>query len=237
MKHGLSAFECKMDMALQVPAGSDTSVTTIRGILLHLFSSPVIYRKLKDEISLAIDEDRISDPVTHEEAMKLPLLNVSPPIIPCKRQFSQQLHHQAVILEGMRLSPATTVGFPKVVPPGGDMILGRRVPAGTELYGNMVMIGQNEKIFGSDIAVFRPERFLEGDTETRQRRMRTVDLGFGAGRWMCLGKALAQMEMRKLLVQLLRNFDFQIVNPEMPWKKKAFVVFLIDDFVVKVSKV
>ena len=102
----------------------------------------------------------------------------------------------------MRATPPVTMGFGKVVPPGGDVILGHRVPAGTEIVTNFVMIGQNEEVFGPDIDVFRPERFLECDEATRQRRVRTVELSFGAGRWQCLGKSLAQIELNKVFVEV-----------------------------------
>lgn len=46
--------------------------------MLHLLSSPPVYRRLKDEIAAAIREGRISQPVTDAEAKTLPYLHVFP---------------------------------------------------------------------------------------------------------------------------------------------------------------
>jgi hypothetical protein len=42
---------------------------------------------------------------------------------------------------------------------------------------------------------------------------RNLDIIFSKGRWQCPGKNLAWMELHKVYVGLLRNFDVQIVNP------------------------
>lgn len=69
--------ECELELAVQVPAGSETSTTAIRGIMLHLLSSPQAYKKLQDEIAAGVREGRISSPITNEEAKRLPYLQVS----------------------------------------------------------------------------------------------------------------------------------------------------------------
>lgn len=84
-----------------MPAGTETSVTAMRGTLLHILSSPAVYHKLKQEISDGIKAGRISQPITHDQAKEMPYL-------------------QAVISEGMRVVPPVINGFSKKVPPGGD---------------------------------------------------------------------------------------------------------------------
>lgn len=77
IKHGLSANECEWDLAIQMPAGTETSITAIRATLLRLLSSPSAYQKLKQEIANGIKEGQISRPITYEEAKRLPYLQVS----------------------------------------------------------------------------------------------------------------------------------------------------------------
>lgn len=84
-----------------MPAGTETSVTTIRGVLLHMLSSPTVYQRVKQEIADGIKEGRISRPITNDQAKAMPYL-------------------QAVISEGMRIVPPVINGFAKQVPPGGD---------------------------------------------------------------------------------------------------------------------
>ncbi|KAI0143085.1 cytochrome P450 [Xylariaceae sp. FL1272] len=220
LPNGMSEADIQQDLAMQIPAGTETSVTVIRGLLLLLMSSPIVYQRLKQEIRDAITEGRISDSITNEEARNFPYL-------------------QAVVREGMRLIPPVAAGFPKIVPPPGDTICGKFIPTGTEVFPNFACLLRNPEVFGKDVNIFRPERFLSDsgdDPEVIARRFKTVDFIFGAGRWMCLGKNLAQTELNKIFLQLLRNFDFQIVNPETPWTRVAYTNMLISDFWVLLTE-
>ncbi|KAI0811654.1 cytochrome P450 [Xylaria sp. FL0064] len=214
IKHGMTRRECELELAVQVPAGSETSTTAIRGIMLHLLSSPQVYQKLQDEIITGIKDGRISSPITNDEARRLPYL-------------------QAVINEGLRMIPPAITGFPKKVPAGGDTLCGKFVPEGTDIFVNFWSMLRNEEIFGSDACVFRPGRFLECSEEKRADLLRTVDLAFGHGRWQCPGKTLAWLELNKIFVEILRVCDLQIVNPQAPWRCRGYSSFLIDDFWVR----
>ncbi|KAI8944619.1 cytochrome P450 [Xylaria longipes] len=214
IKHGMTRRECELELAVQVPAGSETSTTAIRGIMLYLLSSPQAYQKLQDEIITGIHEGRISSPITNEEAKRLPYL-------------------QAVINEGLRMVPPAITGFPKKVPAGGDTIRGKFVPEGTDIFVNLWSMLRNKEVFGDDTEVFRPERFLECSEEKRSELMRSVDLAFGHGRWQCPGKTLAWLELNKVFVEILRLCDLQIVNPQAPWRCRGYSSFLIDDFWVR----
>lgn len=77
LNQGLSPADAEADLALLLPAGTDTSITTIRATLLYLMASPSVYQKLKQEITDGIKQGRISSPITNEEAKNLPYLYVS----------------------------------------------------------------------------------------------------------------------------------------------------------------
>ncbi|KAI1171599.1 cytochrome P450 [Nemania sp. FL0916] len=205
IKHGLSADRCQYDQALLIPAGSETVVMAIRGTLLLLMSAPVVYQKLKKEIRDGIASGSISDPITNDEAKSLE-------------------YNQAVIREGMRLISPILFGFPKRVPDAGDTICGTFLPGGTEVHTNYYGMMRNKEVFGKDAEVFRPERFLDDGADVA-RMTRTVELVFGGGRYMCLGKPFAQIELNKIFVQLLRNFDFQVGTPEDPWTRWCYPSF------------
>ena len=65
---------------------------------------------------------------------------------------------------------------------------------------------RNKAVFGEDADMFRPERFIEcHDEDTKARMFKVIDLSFGHGRWMCLGKALAWMELNKVFVEVSAN--------------------------------
>jgi cytochrome P450 len=57
-------------------------------------------------------------------------------------------------------------------------------------------------IFGNDVELFRPERFMEADEVRRAEMYRTTELIFGSGRWQCAGKSLAFMELNKVFFEV-----------------------------------
>ncbi|KAK6211331.1 putative cytochrome P450 [Colletotrichum tabaci] len=143
--------------------------------------------------------------------------------------------HPAVMWEGFRMRPAVTYGHYKAVPPGGDTITGIWVPGGTAIghchYGMM----RNKKIFGEDVDIFRPERYL--DEPNGEEMQRTVELVFGTGRWMCVGKQVALMGLNKIFWELLRQLDFQLAEPHNAgWKETSSVTFTHRDMWIKITE-
>ena len=237
IRHGLTQEEAAGEALLQIIAGSDTSASTIRMVMLYLLSNPDAYRKLQQEIDAGIDAGTISSPIKDAEARQMPYL-------------------QAVIKEGLRIIPPAGGAFYKTVPPGGDVIEGKFIPAGTQIGSSPFGIHHSKKLFGPDAELYRPERWLEADQEQASRMASTVDLVFHYGKYQCLGKTVALMEFNKIFVEvsilslspppsllsltllgpprqslpivrelltirfssfkLLRRFDFSIVRPQNP---------------------
>lgn len=67
---------------------------------------------------------------------------------------------------------------------------------------NCVAMMMNTEVFGPDVEVFRPERFLECDDKQKAYMLKNIDLSFGHGRWLCLGKPLAVIELNKIFVEV-----------------------------------
>lgn len=78
MKHGLSQIECETEGLFMIIAGTETTASVIRSALVHAMTCPLVYQKLKDEINAAVQEGRVSKPITFQEAKKLPYLQVKP---------------------------------------------------------------------------------------------------------------------------------------------------------------
>ncbi|KAJ9635435.1 hypothetical protein H2199_008438 [Coniosporium tulheliwenetii] len=207
IRHGVKEDELVSESLLQVLAGSDTSATVIRATMLYLMSHPSTYRKVQEEIDAAVRSGRASSPVIRaSEVQELPYLH-------------------AVIKEGMRIHPSVIGSIPKVVPPEGDTVEidGKRVflPGGTNVGYNAWGVHHRKDVFGEDADAFRPERWLEAKGEKLAYMEKTADLAFGWGKYQCLGKNIAWMEINKVFFELLRNFDFAIVDPTKPWKSEC----------------
>lgn len=95
------------------------------------------------------------------------------------------------------------LGFiPKVVPKGGENILGHHIPGGTAIGFNLSAISRSPKLFGADAETFRPERLMELDEQRRKQMERDIELAFGYGQWMCVGKSIAFMEINKVVFEV-----------------------------------
>lgn len=57
-------------------------------------------------------------------------------------------------------------------------------------------------VFGPDANVFRPERWLDVPERQLQKMERNSELIFGFGRFKCLGKNVAFMELNKVIVEV-----------------------------------
>ncbi|CZR54663.1 related to pisatin demethylase (cytochrome P450) [Phialocephala subalpina] len=196
IRHGLTQDEAISSTVVQIIAGSDSTATAIRSTLLHIITNPSITSKLLDEISRTFP----SSPISNIEALSLPYL-------------------QATIKEGLRICPPATALLSKEVPIGGDTINNLFVPAGTKIGWCPWAIFRNKEIWGEDADYFRPERWLEGDEGKRREMEGGLDLVFSGGKWQCLGKNVALIELNKVFVELLRNFEISVVDPtKAPWK-------------------
>jgi len=147
-----------------------------------------------------------------------------------------------VVRETLRLYPLPAE-FYKQVPPEGDEVAGHHIPGGTWLGANLNSLGRRTDLWGEDADLFRPERWIEAaadETGGQGQRFRNmanmVDLVFGSGRFQCLGKLLAYMEVTKTLVELLRHFDFAAVEPTKLLKVEGYLLWLITGQLLSVTR-
>lgn len=178
--HGLSEAETHAESLLLMFAGSDTVASAIRATMFALLTSPCTYRRLQADIDAAT----LSTPVVSDEEA---------------RQLS---YLQAVILEGLRVHPPPGGLLPKETPAEGDTINGTYIPGGVSIGTNIWAIMRNASVFGDDVECFRPERWLGIDEVKYAEMYRVVDLAFGSGRFKCLGRAIAWMELNKVFVEV-----------------------------------
>ncbi len=164
-------------------AGSDTTATAVRSTMLQLITHPDVYVKLRAEIDRAITENRISAPISDIEARRLPYL-------------------QAVIREGLRTHPPITGLMLKEAPAEGISINNTWIPGGTQIGYCAWGTQQRPDVFGEDAKAFRPERWLEADEESLRQMQKLNDMVFGYGRFMCLGKDIARIELNKVFVEV-----------------------------------
>lgn len=217
IRHGLTEQQCEVEVLLQISAGADTTAIVTRYIVLFLASTPHVYSRLQREIDEGIKDSIVSSPITNAEAKALPYL-------------------QAVIYETMRYHPPAASLMPKLVPPEGATLEGQFIPGGTRLAWNVTGMLQHVETFGEDVDVFRPERWIEAEPEKKRAMEKVLEQIFGAGRYMCAGKMVAQMELNKVVVELMRHFDFQLLYPDRGWTEKQYLFSEVDAMWMRISE-
>ncbi|KAJ5947535.1 hypothetical protein N7466_000550 [Penicillium verhagenii] len=177
--------------ASNIFAGSDTTAISIGAILYYLCKHPQYKEELLKEIDAEADAGRITRTnVPYKVAQNMPYL-------------------QSCIQEGLRCHPAVGMSMPRVVPPAGLVVNGKRIPGGIIAGANPWVIHRNKEIFGDDADVFRPDRWLDDDISQKKRFF----FAFGAGSRTCIGKGLSLLEISKLLPSMLLEYDIEFADP------------------------
>ncbi|KAL1612353.1 hypothetical protein SLS60_000579 [Paraconiothyrium brasiliense] len=192
IRHGLSGDELRSEALEQLIAGADTTSSGIRGALLYIMTNPRVYGKLQQEVDVAVRDGKAPASgrgiINLAEAKQLPYL-------------------QAVIREALRVWPPAVNIFSRDTPPGGDTIAvkGENIflPGGVSIGYCAYGLHRSEEVYGTDAKVFRPERWLNSDPDKLAAMIRTNELVFGHGRFQCLGRPVAQLELVKTIYEVL----------------------------------
>lgn len=191
-------------LMLNILAGGDTTSATMRAVVYYLAKNPGNYAKLVAELDAA----KLKLPAQWKDLQRLSYLD-------------------AVMRESMRYCPGIAMVFERVVPEGGLKLSGGRyIPAGTKVGMNPAVTNRDHEVFGADADVFDADRWLKNDGEdpesyqSRVQRMREVaEFTFGGGNRVCMGKALARLELYKLFATLYSLYDvsspWRSVNPSL----------------------
>ncbi|KAM7215950.1 Cytochrome P450 [Rhypophila decipiens] len=186
-----------------VGAGSETSGTALCGTLYFLLMNRDKLDLLMEEICSTFKSEK---EITGERLAKLDYLN-------------------AVFEESMRIYPGIPMTLPRIAPERGQLIEGYWIPGGTGVGIPPVAASTSEENF-RDPLKFVPERWM-GDPAYANDKFEASQ-PFSAGPRNCIGKKLAYLEMRLILVRLLWNFDFELMAESIRWLENH-KVFILND--------
>ncbi|KAK2734140.1 hypothetical protein CKAH01_08184 [Colletotrichum kahawae] len=170
-----------------VAAGSDTTSISLTSALYHLLTTNGVAERMYEELDSQGFCSSLDEHITFDQAQQLPYL-------------------QMVIKEALRLHPA--VGLPmwrEVVGSGLD-VDGTHFPPGALIGINPWVAHRNADVFGTNAADFVPERWDPEHTSSETlAAMEQYYLPFGAGARTCIGKHISNLEMVKLIPELVRR--------------------------------
>ncbi|KAI1288713.1 cytochrome P450 [Xylaria venustula] len=183
---------------INVVTAHDVVAITLRAVVYYLAKDRSAQQKLYKEISDAAKEEKLSSPAKYSEITSLRYV-------------------LAATNEALRIHPSTGLILERCTPKGGVTLHGQFIPENTIIGVNCWVVNRDKGIFGEDAHSFRPERWIESDPRDLAR-MRTNMFTFGAGARNCIGKNLAMMQLTKIIVELYRNFEITLANPDKEWK-------------------
>ncbi|KAL7273809.1 hypothetical protein RUND412_003317 [Rhizina undulata] len=175
-------------------------------LMVNLLEHPEIVAKLRKEIdSLETSTVPISSFLRYDgNKNRLPYL-------------------EAVILEGLRVTPSVGVSLTRLVPPAGCYLNDYYIPAGYVVGMSPWPTNIDKSYFGEDAHEFKPERWLgnhptelaldgSGNPRTMRAYLEAGWMSFGAGARVCAGRHLAQFSLMKLFGKMLRDYDIRLIQ-------------------------
>ncbi|KAF9269330.1 high nitrogen upregulated cytochrome P450 monooxygenase 2 [Marasmius fiardii PR-910] len=203
---------------LAVIAGSDTTALTLTCALYHLVCDKAIFSRLQDEVDAAFPIQSGQEPL--EDSAKLtnmPFLN-------------------AVINETLRLYPAVPTGIQRCPEPGtGGKVVGSvYISEDTPVNISPFVLHRDPRYFSPDPEQFWLDRWIASDDKSVETN-RTAFIPFSTGPMNCVGKSLAQLELRVVISTLVHRYDMDF-DPKVNWTEEQWLVDLQDTFVFKKGK-
>ncbi|TWU78035.1 hypothetical protein ED733_006637 [Metarhizium rileyi] len=178
----LGREELTAEALTQLIAGSDTTSNSSCALMNYLIRNPRVLKKLQQELDASIPA------------------NVHIPTYDMVRDLR---YLGWVVDEGLRHHCTSGIGLPRQVPPEspGVVIRGRFFPSGTVLSVPTYTIHHSKEIWGEDAEEYKPERW-----ENATSRQKNAFIPFSHGPRSCVGRNVAEMELKLILATWARRY-------------------------------
>jgi cytochrome P450 len=177
-----------------------------------------------DVLSMLVD-DQPDDEVVRDELMTLLIAGHETTAVGLAWLFERLLRHPgvlarvragldeprdpyrtAVFKETLRVRPVIHNVARRLTEP--VEVGGYRLPAGVAVLPSIGAVQVDPRFWGADAALFRPERWLEGNPPLH------AWIPFGGGVRRCLGAMFAQVEMETVMAAVLSTVDLAAADPD-----------------------
>ena len=183
----LGREELTAEALTQLIAGSDTTSNSSCALLYYVVRTPGVLKKLQEELDAKLPAD--IDVPTFEMVRDLPYLS-------------------AVVNETLRFHSTSGIGLPRQIPPDAEKGLRYKdyyFPPGTVLSVPTYSIHHSKEIWGEDANEFNPERWFR-----LKSRQKNAFIPFSYGPRACVGRNVAEMEMKLIVATWARRYDVSL---------------------------
>jgi len=179
----LGREELTAEALTQLIAGSDTTSNSSCALLFNAVRTPGVIQKLQEELDRAIPAN--IDVPTFDMVKDLPYL-------------------QAVLNEALRFHSTSGIGLPRQIPHDspGIHLNGHYFPPGTVLSVPTYSVHHSKEIWGPDADEFNPDRWFK-----LTPRQKNAFIPFSHGPRACVGRNVAEMEMKLIVASWARRYD------------------------------
>jgi len=179
---GMSNQQLKDESLVLFVAGHETASNILSWIFYILSKHPETIQRIKSEFESLLE----GQVPTFGDLMKMEFLG-------------------QVIDECLRMYPPSWIT--SRIAKEDDEINGFFIPKGSRVIPFIYGLHHNKKLWENPDQ-FNPKRFSK---EARMKRHNFAHMPFGAGPRMCIGRNFAMMEMKMIVIKLLKRYDFSLV--------------------------
>ncbi|XP_010442757.1 PREDICTED: alkane hydroxylase MAH1-like [Camelina sativa] len=201
-------------------AGRDTIASALTWFFWILSENPRVVTKIRQEIDDTIlprgssGQERPSyDPIEYLDKL---------------------VYLHAALCETMRLNPP--VPIERMSPVKSDVLpSGHKVEANSKILIFIYALGKMRAIWGEDALEFKPERWIS-KTGALRHIPSFKFLAFNGGPRSCLGKHIAMIQMKIVVVEILQNYDINVANGQKIQPENHMILRMKQGLKVTINK-
>ncbi|KAK4207723.1 benzoate 4-monooxygenase cytochrome P450 [Rhypophila decipiens] len=200
-----------------IAAGNETVAAGLQAFVYYMIRCPGAWERARKEVDEVLGgeggEGGPGGVVSYASAQKMVYL-------------------QACIKEALRIFGPASMGLPRVVGKGGMTFDEYTIPEGVIVSVNIWVMHHSKEIWGEDAREFNPDRWFRPNAASLEKYF----IPWGAGYSSCPGPNIAKIELSKICATLVRDYEFDQVDPKQEWSWKAYFTAVPGGWPVYVKK-
>ncbi|CAN8257967.1 unnamed protein product, partial [Cochlearia groenlandica] len=193
-------------------AGRDTTASALTWFFWLLSENPLAVAKIRQEI---VNTDLSKGESYQDNLDKLVYLH-------------------GALCEAMRLYPPVSFGRKSSIEP--DVLpSGHKVDANSKIIICLYALGRMKSVWGEDALQFKPERWIYKNGGLKHEPSFKF-LSFNSGPRTCLGKNLAMTQMKIVALEIVQNFDIEVIKGQKIEPVLGFILAMKNGLKIRITK-